>query len=361
METGKVRNTNDASRRFVLRFLPVLAATLFTWLHAGGQTVEPFKFFHDYVHLNDKQMDSIRDGQAVARVLDSPTADQVFVFGAVYVKSTPDKYLQMASDIDALRKLPNYLAIRKFSDPPQLSDLDEMKLEDQDVEELKKCKTGKCEIQLPSEAIDAFNAQVNWSAPNVADQVNTLARKMVLDMLVNYQQGGNAALGTYRDKGHPAVVADTFRSLLNRSEALPVYLPELRSYLLDYPKAKSNNIRSEFYWEKVNFGLKPTIRVVQAVVYRGTSPSDPAYAVAVKQLYASHYFESALDLTICVRDQENRGGFYIVTLKGSQQAGLTGFEGSIVRKVAVDKTRSSLERALAAMKQKLEAASQQPS
>jgi hypothetical protein len=48
-------------------------------------------------------------------------------------------------------------------------------------------------------------------------------------------------------------------------------------------------------------------------------------------------------------------GFYLITLKGSQQAGLTGLKGSIVRKVAVDKTRSSLERALATIKQNLEA------
>jgi len=44
----------------------------------------------------------------------------------------------------------------------------------------------------------------------------------------------------------------------------------------------------------------------------------------------------------------------LITLKGSQQAGLTGLKGSIVRKVAVDKTRSSLERALGAIKQRLE-------
>jgi hypothetical protein len=94
---------------------------------------------------------------------------------------------------------------------------------------------------------------------------------------------------------------------------------------------------------------------VQAIVYRDSHFTDPAYAVAVKQLYASHYFETALDLTICVRDQENRDrGFYLITLKGSQQAGLTGLKGEIVRKVAVDKTRSSLERALGAIKQKLE-------
>jgi len=42
-------------------------------------------------------------------------------------------------------------------------------------------------------------------------------------------------------------------------------------------------------------------------------------------------------------------------MKGSQQAGLTGLKGSIVRKVAVGKTRSSLEQALVSIKQKLEA------
>ena len=178
---------------------------------------------------------------------------------------------------------------------------------------------------------------------------------MALEVIQRYTQGGNAALGTYMDKHHPAFVGETFASLLSRSKALPVYLPELERYLLEYPQAQSENIQSEFYWEKVNFGLKPTLRIVQAIVYRDARSTDPAFAVAVKQLYASHYFETALDLTVCVPDQENPSrGFYLITLKGSQQAGLTGLKGGIVRKVAVDKTRSSLERALAAIKQKLE-------
>lgn len=106
----------------------------------------------------------------------------------------------------------------------------------------------------------------------------------------------------------------------------------------------------------MNFGLKPTLRVVQAIVFHGKSPAEPAYAVAEKQLYASHYFESALDLTVCVREAQrpNQSGFYLITMKGSQQAGLTGLKGGIVRKVAVDKTRSSLEKALDSIKQKLE-------
>lgn len=321
---------------------------------------EPDTFFHEFVGLNDNQVREIREGKAFAKVLDSPSADQVFVFGSVFINSTPERYLKFASDVDALRKLPSYLAIRKFSDPPQLSDLTGFTLDDEDFKQLKNCKPGHCEVQLPAEAMEEFQRSVNWSAPDANDQANHLAQQMALQALLNYQQGGNVALGAYRDKSHPAVVAETFVSLLDRSKALPVYMPELREYLLNYPKADSSGIHSEFYWEKVNFGLKPTIRLVQAIVYQGKSPQQPAYATAVKQLYASHYFEGALDLTVCVKDSQspNPSGFFLITLKGSQQAGLTGLKGGIVRKVAVDKTRSSLERALASIKQKLESQAQ---
>ena len=318
---------------------------------------EPYNYFREYAGLNAEQIQSISNGKALAKVLDAGSADQIVVFGAVHISSTPESYLKFASDIDALRKLPSYLAIRKFSNPPMLSDLDGFTLEEEDVKQLKDCKPGHCEIQLPAESMEEFQKSVNWSAPDVADQANRLARQMALEAILQYQKGGNAALGTYRDKNHPAAVAETFESLLSRSKALRLYLPDLNNYLLEYPSAISTNIQSEFYWEKVNFGLKPTLRMVQAIIYRGTVLTEPAYAVAVKQLYSSHYFEAALDLTICLDDTRSpdRPDFFLITLKSSQQAGLTGLKGRIVRKVAVDKTRSSLERALASIKQKLEA------
>jgi hypothetical protein len=340
----------------------ILSALIFGSVASGAgpaaiaQEGEPYKFFHEYVGLKDDQIQEIRRGKAIAKVIESRTPDEIFVFGAVYIESAPERYLKLASDVDALRKLPSYLAIRKFSDPPQAADLDGFTLEKEDVKDLKNCKPGHCNVQLPSESMKEFQTGVSWSAPDAEDQANRLGQKMVLEALERYREGGNAALGTYRDKNHPAEVAETFKSLLSRSKALPVYLPDLNHYLLDYPEGKSSNIESQFYWEKVNFGLKPTLRIVQAIIYRGSKPTEPAYAVAVKQLYSSHYFETALDLTVCVKatDSPDQHGFYLITLKGSQQAGLTGFKGGIVRKVAVDKTRSSLEKVLASTKQKLE-------
>src|SRR5260370_8605026 len=87
-------------------------------IQATDNSVEPNKFFREFVGLNNDQIREIREGKAVAKILDSPTADQEFVFGSVYIDSTPERYLKFPSDVDALRNLPTYLALRKFTDPP---------------------------------------------------------------------------------------------------------------------------------------------------------------------------------------------------------------------------------------------------
>ena len=159
--------------------LPVLLL-LFLIVTEANTPDEPYKFYREVAGLNEGQIAAIRSGKSVAKIIESPTADEVYVFGSVYVKALPESYLKLASDIDAARKLPNYLAIQNFSDPPQLSDLQDFALDDQDITELKNCKTGHCQLQLPTEAIDEFQQSIDWSAPDVADRVNRLARRLTL-------------------------------------------------------------------------------------------------------------------------------------------------------------------------------------
>src|SRR4030095_8327988 len=185
-------------------------------------------------------------------------------------------------------------------------------------------------------------------------QANALARPAVLQLVQAYRGGGNEALGEYRDKQNPARVADQFQTMIGHASALPDVLPELRRYLLEYPNAELAAADSFFYWEKVSFRLKPTIRVNHAVIYRGRAQDRDV--VAIKQLSSPHYFHTALDTSVCVDDGAavTPHGFYLLTLKGSEQEGLTGVKGSILRKAVGDKTRSSLESALASIKRSIE-------
>jgi len=314
-------------------------------------------FFQQDVGLTPDQVAAIQAGEPVTKALPSRTPDEVFLFGAVYVHAAPEAYLRLARDFDRLRKLPSYLALGVFSTPPQLPDLKGFSFDDDDITALKDCKPGNCLIQAPASSIEDLHASIDWSASDADERVNQFLRKAALGFLLAYQRDGNQALGVYNDKRNPTVVPQQFAYMLSYSSVLPERLPEFYRYLLDYPNARPTNVDDTFYWANVKFGLKPTLRIVHVVTLQGGPADELAYAIAEKQLYSSHYFETALDLSFCVRATHDAAdsGFFLIMLMGSEQAGLTGVKGSIVRKAALGRSVSSLRNALLDIRNTLEA------
>jgi hypothetical protein len=324
---------------------------------ALGQPVQPLPAaLFAQLGFSDKQRADIAAGRPVAQVLNWGKPSEVYVFGAVYIDGSPDAYLKTVRNVSKLAGTPGYLGIGELPAAATGADLSALSLDPDDVKALKSCREGDCDVQLPTTSIQAFHDAVNWAQADATSQANGLARGMVLDLIRAYRRGGNDALGTYRDKQNPSRVADQFETMVGRSAALPDVLPELRQYLLQYPDADLPGADSFFYWEKVNFGLKPTIRVNHGVIYHAPAQGGDISVVAIKQLYASHYFHTALDVSVCVGDaaRPGRRGFYLITLKSSEQDGLTGVKGSVLRKVVMDKTRSSLETALGSIKRAVE-------
>ena len=88
----------------------------------------------------------------------------------------------------------------------------------------------------------------------------------------------------------------------------------------------------------------------------GDKPDQAPYVIAEKQLYSSHYFETALELTYLVRgsDDPKNTGFYLVRTVGSEQALLTGMKGGMIRRVEVKEAVSALEKSLTSTKDALE-------
>jgi hypothetical protein len=251
-------------------------------------------FFRQDLGLSQDQIAVIRSGQAVAKTMPSRTPAEVFLVGAIYIHAAPESYLRFAHDFDRMRKLPNYLALGVFSNPPQLSDFKDFSFDGDDIQALKNCKPGDCSIQMPASSIEEFHQSINWSAADVDEQVNQLLQKTALQRLLAYQREGNQALGVYNDKRNPIQVPQQFAYMLSYAKALPEQLPDFYQYLLAYPDPKPANVEDTFYWARVKFGLKPTLRVVHVVTMHGNPGDQVAYAVAEKQLYSSHYFETAL-------------------------------------------------------------------
>jgi hypothetical protein len=314
------------------------------------------EFLRSQMQLSTSQIADIQKGKAVAKILSSSNPSDIFVFGAVYIHAKPVAYLSLMRDIERLNKLNGYLGAGEFSKTPAIRDMDGLSLDKDDIKDLRKCRPGNCELQLPEESMESARNAIEWDSPNVALQVEELAKRRIIKLLESYQQKGDRALGTYRDKRDPLPVAEHFQSVLSRIEFFPQYLPDLNRYLLNYPQFKPAGTQDFFYWEKVNFGLKPTIRVNHAVAYHPPGDGQRVYILAIKQLYASHYFQTAIDLSFCVQGsgESEENGFYLITVKASRQAGLTGFKGGLLRRVVVRKTRSSLASVLENIKKTLE-------
>jgi hypothetical protein len=307
------------------------------------------------MQLSPGQVTDIQNGKAFAKILPTSNPSDIFVCGAVYIHAKPAAYLQFMQDMTRRKTVAGYLGAGEFSAPPAVGDLDGLSLERDDIENLKNCRPGDCELQLPEESMEAARAAIQWNSPDVAEQITILAKRGIVRLLKEYQQAGDRALLPYRDKRDPVPPAEQFRSILRHVELFPQYLPDLNRYLLQYPNSRPEQAQDLFYWEKVNFGLKPTIRVNHAIIYRTSGPGA-VHVLAIKQLYATHYFQTALDLSFCVPSSTVSGedGFYLITVKGSRQAGLTGVKGGLIRKVVVARTHESLARALDSIRENLE-------
>ena len=356
-EVTEIIGGEDPVIRIGMRWAALLVLIATTALPGASQSNPELQtYFQQDIGLSADQITAIRKGQPVTKTLPSRTPAEVFLFGAIYINAAPEKYLQFALDFNRLRKLPNYLALGVFSRPPQLSDLKGFSFDSDDIQSLKNCKPGDCLIQMPASSIEELHQSINWSAANVNDQVNQLLQKTVLQRLLAYQSEGNKALGVYNDKSNPTEVPGQFAYMLSYDKVLPKHLPDFYHYLLAYPDAKPANVEEAFYWAKVKFGLKPTLRVVQVLTMRGNPDDQVACAIAEKQLYSSHYFETALDFSFCVpgKDDPKQPGFYLIMAMGSEQTGLTGAKGSIVRKAAVGRSVSNLKDALTTIKNTLE-------
>jgi len=362
LEAGTGRGSNFSlgglAMRNVVRIVSLLTVIVGITAFSAAQTsAELQSYFKETGGLSPDQIAAIQNGQPVAKTLTSRTPAEIFVLGVIYVNAAPESYVKFAGDFDRLRKIPEYLAVEPFSTPPQLSDLKGFALDSDDLKALKNCKSGSCQIQLPASTMEQLHQSINWSGPDVDDEVNQFLQKLALQRLIAYQKDGNRILGAvYNDKHEPTNVAEQFKYMLSHSSALAKALPDFYNYLLSYPDSKPANVENSFYWDNVKFGLKPTLRIVHVVTLHGNTPAEPAYVVAEKQLYSSHYFETALDLTVCIRGSDNsqQSGFYLIKVMASEQAGLTGMKGSIVRKVAVGKSVSSLQGSLTAIKSALE-------
>ena len=341
--------------------LPVLALlTLLAATPPGAALPDPLRtFLRARMGFSANDLAALQAGRPVARQMATGDSVDVNIFGAIRIDAPPDAFMRQLDAIDTLERSLGVMQVGKFSDPPRLTDLDALTLEPSDVDDLRHCRPSDCDIQLPSRVIGRFEHEVDWRASDPSSDANRVFRLMLLDRLNAYRTGGLPRLGAYEDRARPVSVAGDFQ-LLAGPDDLPADLPELTDYLRSFPRASLPGSSELFYWNKGEFGMKPTIRLNHLVRYPvppSASSAGLRYVVATSQIYSDHYFSATLELrsVIADADQPDRR-FYLLYTTKSRVSGLTGFVGMLIRPMVRSRARSGMEQYLALTKSVVEAA-----
>ena len=138
--------------------------------------------------------------------------------------------------------------------------------------------------------------------------------------------------------------------MVDQMPELTSYMPNLRRYLLEYPKESVPDAISFLYWQETEFGLRPTIRISHLTIREGPDET----VVASKMLYASHYFWTGLELRALLPDPSRGPGFWFVTVNRSRSDGLSGFTGFFVRRRVRSEVQKGALAGLRATKKMLE-------
>ena len=305
-----------------------------------------------HVNLTADDYQRLLREEPVTKLLPSDASKEVAIFGAVWIKAPISAYISAVKDIEQFEKGPNFLVTKRISEPPRLEDFAPLSLPSEDIRDLKSCKVGDCELKLGEDALLRLQKEVDWSKPlpQVTSQVEALFRTMALEYVIRYQKAGDAALAAYRDTKRPTFVAQEFQTMIDQIPLLTDYLPRLKTYLLEYPKASLPGAQSFFYWQSANFGLKPTIRINHVVF----TQSPEGAAVATKMLYANHYFWTAIELRMLVPDPARGPGFWFTSINQSRSDGLSGYLGPVIRAKVRDEAQEGMDAALKAAKTLLE-------
>ncbi len=309
-------------------------------------------YLTNVVELTTAQDQQLLAGAPVTKLVDGDESKEVAVFGAIWINAPMGDYVKRVKDIENFERGGGFKVTKRISTPPRLDDFAALHLPQEDVADLPTCRVGDCEVKLGERALQRFQTEIDWRRSNAHAAADALMQQIALEYVTGYLDGGNERLAVYRDSSRPTFVAQEFRSMIDQMPELTSFMPNLRRYLLEFPKVTIPDATSFLYWQETEFGLKPTIRISHLTIREGLDDR----VVASKMLYASHYFWTGLELRTLLADPPRGAGFWFVTVNRSRSDGLSGFTGMFVRQRVRSEVEKGTLAALRMTKQILEGA-----
>lgn len=293
-------------------------------------------------------------GGVVTRTLDRASGEEVALVGVTRVRLSARAFVERFRRVETFLPRRELVQVGRFGTPPTAGDLAPFRVPAADREPLRTCRPGKCVLKLPAAVTGRLQA-IDWNAPGADSAAADAWRGWLLDYARGYVARGNAALVVYDDAQRPLPLHTGFHELLAESAPLLAGAPGFHHYLDEFPSAPrpAGGVEDVLYWSTEDAGLRPVTGLTHASVLRTPPPAaGPGALIALKQIYASHYFHAALTVIALVDDPRSPGdpGAYVVYVERSL------FDtplGGLLRRRVEGRLRGGLQSRLEAMRRDL--------
>lgn len=315
-------------------------------MHAQSTGPNLDDFLRTTVGLGASQIAAAQQGAAAVTLLHTAINRDVAVFGMVGIHTTRDAYVARIRDMQTL------IASRgepfgMVSDPVRPDEMQHVFFEGSEWSDLQSCDVNDCAFKMPVSLMHEFTQRVDWDGDDAHKQVDSVMRDAMQNLAAAYRTRGNPAMLRYDDT-NGVLASDAFNALLAQSQFLRDYAPAFRDFLASYPANRPDGALDAMYWSMYKIPhLRSTFTLNQMLVY---APPSGTPLIARKQIYADHYFESALEVSAVFDAPDLAGGpgIYLVTVRRYRFDNLPGGIFNIrgrVRSQLQKLLKSDLERA----------------
>ena len=273
-------------------------------------------------------------GEVISRTLEVTNRREVATLGIVRIDTSPSRYVERLADITTFKRTGDVLQVGMFSSVPQAADMASLRLDEAELKRLRACRVGSCDMRLPADVIERVQRDIHWDAPDASRHANALIRQQLVDYVARYRQRGSAAAMEYADREPRLNAAGEFAALLQADTFMSRYAPRLRRHLLDYPAASGEGMTDFVYWSKELIRGRPVISITHVATAAAVDDSPVAYAIGSKQIYAMHYYDASLGLTLLVPDRRpGASATFVVYLNRSRIDLFGGLFGGVARRI----------------------------
>lgn len=294
---------------------------------------------------------STNTGQAMVHILREPGID-LGVVGVVQTSADSERLFAWFREIEQFQRSAYVPALGRFSATPQIGDLSGLTLDETELQELKDCRPGRCDMKLAESEIVRMTARVGIAGFRWRDAAQQAFREMLLGRAQAFLASGLAGAPGYNDHRDPVSLGNDFGNLLDGCSLDGLRRQDVTEHVRRFPSPGGSPAETFLFWSRDLLGeAKPIIGITALSLFPAGGAGEPPIALAL-QVYASHYITSSLSVVavIPVSDRVR----YLVYRRCTRADVFDGTFGGFIRRMVNKRVRDEGPPALDGLRRKLE-------